>query len=102
MPRKSLLTVTQKRWIFGFPRALNKWKPAEKLLCFFLKINIAHKFFKQCIPLPASYKKCEWRTVSRHGLILKLDLSEQVDWYNYFYLNKKDLNIFYQCFNPKR
>ncbi len=94
MAKKALLTDSQKKIIFFFPRLFFKFLPAEKWLCRTIEQRKALKLYKQFIPPATAYNKDTWRKANRAGINFRFNLSEQVDWYNYFALPQQGFENF--------
>ncbi|MEO6538192.1 MAG: FkbM family methyltransferase [Ferruginibacter sp.] len=86
MPQKPWLTFAQKEIIFYIPRKFFKIPWTEKLLATFIQKRVCIKLLKQFLPLPKSYPKPTFRHCFHQGIRFTYDISDTVDWYNYFNL----------------
>lgn len=69
---------------FNFIRKRFTNRLGETLLVAMVNGKSVSHTFSRLVPMPYLYQAPAWRTVVRHGLVLKLDISDMVDWYVYF------------------
>jgi FkbM family methyltransferase len=70
--------------VFDFFRNVFKFRLLESLLVSVTKGKKFGAFFTKLPPNMYSYSKGTYRTVKRAGIVLRLDLSDLVDWYSFW------------------